>query len=353
MVDDDLLMQQVQDVLSRYPLQPVDGNLTELAGQVNEHLVNVNIPPGFPAQAPEILVDGTRARFSYNQGMNIAECIGNAVRSPAPVIPSSTSVAYQPAGQPSEDQFMEEIQQVISRYPGLQPVGGDLHHLRGSLNTGTGPVFLTLTVPEDFPRHPAQIIFDRDIGFGKMIAHTSFGPTISEALDRIQQQISTPVPSPVSAPRIRNATWSGTLPKERYRQGPAQEHYGNAMRVPPEPAYSPSRPPMDTTAPSPTETAGAYKNEEESNAIYWVLGIGLVICVLVMIISQSPEMIIFILLIIAAAVAVHWMKERKKQDSSHKDRSDATQKVAESMAEKVAEMGAEKGVEILIDSLLK
>jgi TM2 domain-containing membrane protein YozV len=187
MVDDDLLMQQVQEVLSRYPLQPVNGNLLDLAGQVNDHLVNVKIPADFPVQAPEIIVDNSIAQFSYYNGMTLADCIDRAMRNRSIEIQSPTSSA--PIVFSSEDLFMTEIQQVLSQHPEFQPVGGDLRHLQGVIQNAGGYTTIDIVIPDTYPVDPAHIISNRDLGYGRSFPHTNIAPAIIDALDILEQKI--------------------------------------------------------------------------------------------------------------------------------------------------------------------
>lgn len=185
MVDDDLLMQQVQEVLSRYPLQPVNGNLLELAGQNNGHLIRVIIPASFPDQNPEITLDGSKASYQYYNGMSIVECIGHAMNAPpAKTLPSPNNTESEHIHS-DENRFMEDVQQIIIQHPEFQPVRGDLHFLQGSINSTAGFLTVTITIPQNYPYRPAQIMFNRDIGLGLAVSHDTIDPILVRAVDTI------------------------------------------------------------------------------------------------------------------------------------------------------------------------
>jgi hypothetical protein len=197
MVDDFLLMQQVQDVLARYPLQPVGGSLTELAGQVDLHRVQVTIPSGFPDEAPEIYIDGVKSVFCYAKRIPLVDCIASALQ--VEVIPVSFPEGCVTAPKlSSEDWFMEEIQQVLSRYPDIHPVGGDLRHLQGHIINSMEYESIEINIPENYPDQPAQIFLGRDVGFGSILLHSQFASHLADAIERIQQKIiqSRQYPSP-------------------------------------------------------------------------------------------------------------------------------------------------------------
>jgi TM2 domain-containing membrane protein YozV len=232
MVDDELFMQQVQDLLSRYPLQPVDGDLSELTGYVDGRFVRVTIPAIFPDQGPEITIDGVRAIYSYFSGMSLAFCLETAVKSSF----SATSPYTQdiPSGGNSpEDQFMNEVQQILLQHPEFQPVGGDLRHLQGMIQNASGSTTIDIVIPDTYPVDPAHIISTRDFGYGRSFPHTNIAATIFDALailDRKSMEFQvyssgaygTPQHSPVSqSPQESHHT--GTWQRKRTEDSEVQE----------------------------------------------------------------------------------------------------------------------------------